>query len=182
MTYYKDLLGKRFGHLTVIALTDKRDWTSRVWLVRCDCGKTKGVRGSRLISGGCTSCGSCSKRKPYGLSSMNQRISSYKLTAKNRNTDYSLTDEEFHKITKSECFYCGSPPSNVANKPDTYGEYIYNGIDRVDSGKGYFIGNVVPCCKRCNQAKNDMSQEEFFKWIRRIYKHYKKPASIPLLF
>ena len=44
-----------------------------------------------------------------------------------------------------------------------------NGIDRVDSGKGYVINNVVPCCKYCNIAKGEMSREDFLKWVKRVY-------------
>ena len=46
-----------------------------------------------------------------------------------------------------------------------------NGIDRVDSSKGYVEDNVVSCCKYCNTAKNTMSRDEFFKWIKRVYEY-----------
>lgn len=169
MTYYKDLTGKRFGFLTVIALTDKRDTTCRVWLVKCDCGKTKTVRSSRLISGDCTSCGSCSHRKIYGESSMNQMISAYKAGAQRRNLEYTLTDTEFQNLTHSTCYYCGQPPSNIRAKTSAYGEYVYNGIDRVDNSKGYTTTNVVPCCFTCNRAKDTMPKQEFYSWIKRVY-------------
>ena len=45
-----------------------------------------------------------------------------------------------------------------------------NGIDRIDSSKGYTVENSVPCCKYCNTAKNTMSVDEFLKWIGRVYK------------
>ena len=49
-----------------------------------------------------------------------------------------------------------------------------NGIDRIDSNKGYSFDNVVACCKYCNGAKNTMTQEEFKEWIKRVYEHYIK--------
>lgn len=44
-----------------------------------------------------------------------------------------------------------------------------NGIDRVDSNKGYHIDNCVPCCTSCNYAKHKLSQKEFYDKIKKIY-------------
>jgi hypothetical protein len=30
------------------------------------------------------------------------------------------------------------------------GEWVYNGIDRVDNNKQYIKENLVSCCKKCN--------------------------------
>lgn len=45
----------------------------------------------------------------------------------------------------------------------------HNGIDRIDSNDGYVQGNVVPCCKYCNMAKMDRTQDEFLKWAEETY-------------
>lgn len=41
-----------------------------------------------------------------------------------------------------------------------------NGIDRVDSSKGYTVENSVACCKYCNTAKNTMTESEFYTWTK----------------
>jgi len=46
---------------------------------------------------------------------------------------------------------------------------IYNGIDRVDNAIGYLTDNCVACCKVCNRAKLQMSKNEFFDHIKKIY-------------
>ena len=46
-----------------------------------------------------------------------------------------------------------------------------NGLDRIDSSKGYSSENTVPCCKYCNTAKNTMSVNEFMEWVKRIYSY-----------
>ena len=51
------------------------------------------------------------------------------------------------------------------------GGFRYNGIDRVDSSRGYEAGNVVASCKRCNYTKQTMSRVEFVDWIRSVYEH-----------
>ena len=43
--------------------------------------------------------------------------------------------------------------------------------DRVDSSLGYTVSNCVPCCKYCNQAKNDRSVSEFLAHARRIVEY-----------
>lgn len=45
-----DLTGKRFGKLVVIKEVTKSNTTRRHWLVLCDCGKEKVIRGSHLTT------------------------------------------------------------------------------------------------------------------------------------
>lgn len=56
--FFKDLTGKKFGKLTVLGYV-RADEKSRMsfWDTVCECGNTKIVRGSRLISGETKSCG-----------------------------------------------------------------------------------------------------------------------------
>lgn len=81
--------------------------------------------------------------------------------AKQRKIDFTLTKQEFFKIYGAKCVYCGE-------------QYESMGLDRVDSNLGYSLENVVSCCKRCNQAKNDMTQEDFINHCRKIVEKYDK--------
>ena len=115
-----------------------------------------------------------SKGLVYGLASMRKLIRRYKSRAKERGLEYDLTEEQFKEITQKNCYYCGAKPKNKMH-PKTNknlyanGEYIYNGIDRIDNKKGYSIDNVVPCCKICNVAKNNLTQQKFKNWIEKVY-------------
>ena len=54
----KDLIGKKFGRLTVIKKTKKRNSTGNViWKCKCDCGKYKEVATVDLSMGNVKSCG-----------------------------------------------------------------------------------------------------------------------------
>ena len=70
-------------------------------------------------------------------------------SAKTRKLKFNLPLNEFISLITASCYYCGKKGS------------IYNGVDRVDSSKGYIKGNCVPCCTRCNIAKMDCTIEQF---------------------
>jgi hypothetical protein len=52
-----DLIGQRFGKLTVVAQAEANKWGKTRWLCRCDCGKETVVIGSHLKNGMTKSCG-----------------------------------------------------------------------------------------------------------------------------
>lgn len=92
--------------------------------------------------------------------------------ARKRNLVFDLSDEELDLIWSQNCYYCDEPPSNrmVAVRPDGKEEvFVYSGIDRINSSVGYVPDNVRPCCKVCNRAKSDLSEEEFLRWVKKIY-------------
>lgn len=61
----KKLLGKKFGHLTVVEMTEKRaDNGSVIWKCQCDCGNVIYVRSGNLLRGKTRSCG-CNKISKY---------------------------------------------------------------------------------------------------------------------
>jgi hypothetical protein len=81
----------------------------------------------------------------------------YKLSAKKRNLEFSLTSEEFKEILNKNCRYCGDSKSR--------------GIDRVDNRIGYTTSNSVPCCYMCNRMKWVWTEEQFKGRIKQIYKN-----------
>lgn len=68
MPRLENLIGRRFGRLTVVAQgeserSDKRKSTRTTWICQCDCGSApKQIRGSHLKSGKVISCG-CAGRE-----------------------------------------------------------------------------------------------------------------------
>jgi hypothetical protein len=82
-----------------------------------------------------------------------------------------LNVDEVLELFKSKCHYCGVLNSNkyIYKQPFFTHIFYYNGIDRINSKKGYIKGNVLPCCKKCNLAKSDMKYDEFIEHIKLIY-------------
>lgn len=168
-TNYVEEVGSRYGKLVVLERVRRSRHLE--WLCQCDCGNTKIIRGSNLRTKGTKSCG-CLAKFPKGEASFNAVYSGMKNNAKVRGYDFDLTKEQVKEITKQSCFYCGAPPSNVSNRKKMNGEYIYNGIDRVDNTKGYSVENCVPCCGDCNWRKSDRSTEDFMGWVKSVYNHW----------
>ena len=105
-----------------------------------------------------------------GEAAFNNLYTGYKNRALRSGKDFELSHEYFRQLTKQVCYYCGTEPSQISKGlGKTSGDYIYNGIDRVDSSKGYTQENTVSCCKTCNFMKLDHSQENFLQHIKKIY-------------
>ena len=113
------------------------------------------------------------KQPKYRESSFNYLLGRYKHVAREGGRIWDISKEDFRKLTSSNCFYCGSKPSNISKRPNRrhWGVYLYNGIDRVNSNNGYKLDNVVPCCTMCNRMKLAWAQEEFFAKIKQIYEY-----------
>lgn len=101
------------------------------------------------------------------------KLTVIKQSAKKRNIGYSLDKEEFKQLIFNSCHYCGTKPQNIRqnnsmHKPE---QILCNGIDRVNNDLGYETSNCVTACFICNQAKHQLTQEVFLKWVDRIYNH-----------
>ena len=177
-----DLIGRRFGKLVVIKRDDNKNLPSSksvtMWECKCDCGNVITVCSHHLISGNTKSCG-CLRggvHKQNGEAALNGLYSRYKNGAIKRSLNFSINKEFFISIINKNCFYCNKVPSQTYKNihGDKYGHQIYNGIDRIDSSKGYTKDNVVPCCGTCNIMKMALSQQEFLEHIERIHNYQKE--------
>jgi hypothetical protein len=183
-----DLTGAKFGMLTFVQrVLDSNDHEKRA-LWRCDCGSFHDARISHVKKGSTRSCG-CAKgrilfethraRKPYNHFARHRH--NYRKAALDRGFSFELDLKEFTDIASRDCHYCGATPRLVryldkcksATREER--ERYANGIDRVDNAKGYSRHNCVPCCKRCNYAKRDVSYADFVAWIDQLVAHQAEP-------
>lgn len=133
---------------------------SKKALMRCRCGYEAWNHVANLSSHKSQGCRSCMFKTP--------QHKTYLLvlrTASRRSIQWKLSEEEWSSLATKNCHYCGSEPNNVISE---YG-FRYNGLDRINSNGIYELTNVVPCCKICNRSKSDISQQEFYDWIKRVY-------------
>ena len=193
MGVFLDRTGLKYGRLTVVKHFGKDKRNKHLWLCKCECGNEKVVVSDNLSSGKSNSCG-CLKAEFLanngfqfrGIENREDAVLKVqyshlkrrhkKLDMKNKVIDF----KSFKNISKSNCKYCGLEHSKeiedrLSERSD--GKKLsdnmikINGIDRVDSNIGYTIENSVPCCKYCNFAKHTMSEDDFYKWIRRVYEY-----------
>lgn len=174
-------LGQKFGQLTIVELLGRDKFRKRFVRCLCECGKEVISRLGNLRFRKQKSCPTCKyinmKNYEPGQVGFNKVKLAYMTNAKSRNLEFSLCDEEFRKLTKGNCYYCGSEPKtysaggkNYKNKEiQNYGIYIYNGIDRLNNDLGYTTNNCVSCCESCNKFKLDLNEEDFLNKIKKIY-------------
>lgn len=110
------------------------------------------------------------------------------MSARKRETN-PLPRDLWEIIASQPCHYCGktdlrttTPAHTGVNKDlynppsqevlEAYNVYV-NGIDRVDSDRGYEPDNCVSCCRHCNVMKNGYTRDEFFQQIKGVYEKHR---------
>jgi len=68
-----------------------------------------------------------------------------------------LNFDQFSGLINKPCHYCG-----ITN---------CRGVDRIDSNGNYTTNNTNPCCKVCNEMKNDKTEQQFIDHLKKITKH-----------
>lgn len=89
---------------------------------------------------------------------LNGRWQMYKSNATKRGIPFNLTITQFADLWGKDCHYCGS-------------QIEYIGVDRLDSGIGYEPTNVIPCCARCNEMKNNASVSDWLAQMKKVIAH-----------
>lgn len=125
-------------------------------------------------SNGCKFCNS--KSSITDNAAYNSLWRNYIQGATDRNIEWNLSPDDFLNIVTRDCYYCGASPTVRSKRigrarKDGFFDTPVNGIDRIDSSKGYEKDNCITCCSTCNYMKQVHSQEEFLLQIQKIYHH-----------
>lgn len=159
-----DLIGQKFGRLTVIEDVGRTKDQSVLWKCRCDCGNECVVRSGSLKCGHTTSCG-CYQRE---------------VMKQAKHTTHGMRKTRLWRIWQGMCVRAGD---NKCRKPDVVARYKDRGIsvceewkafvnfaewalshgyddtlqiDRIDNDRGYSPDNCrwVTCRQNCNNRGN----------------------------
>lgn len=180
-----DLTGQTFGFLTVVKISDARVENRVTWECKCICGNIKLLTSNHLKRGRYKSCG-CKHRAPgvfnpnwkgYGELSKSQ-WRRYLTHAKEIKVPFKLTIEEmWHLFLKQNrtCALSGLALTFSTKRNGTDGNAS---LDRIDSSKGYIVGNVQWIDKRFNWMKKDYPVKEFIQ-LCTLVSDYNKQTYVP---
>lgn len=174
----KNLLGKRFGHLTVVEFDKefynnrKNNQTYNKWICNCKCGEKTSVISSHLLSGNVYRCSKCK----YKSQQINGKFSKtfylhIRDNAGKRNIEFNLSFEFLCKLFKKQKGFCA-----ITKKPIIFAETIKshkNGkttasLDRIDSSKGYIKNNVQWVHKDVNKMKSNLNEKDFIELCKNV--------------
>lgn len=175
-----DLIGKTFGKWVVL----KRLPTVKnhqPWLCVCSCGIEKEVWGAHLRSGKSNACSQCciksgSNHKQWkGVGEIsanwwtNHVVRGYNSKRRKQIVcTISIKDGWEQFLTQQrKCALTGlllTFPTKSGSNGGTAS------LDRIDSSKGYELGNIQWVHKRINLMKNKFKQEEFIQFCRLVAK------------
>jgi hypothetical protein len=161
----KDLTGKQFNSFIVLNFAFVKNRHS-YWNCQCVCGIIKTLMSNNI--GRTKSCG-CQHFLTHKEAIVSAVYSDYKNRSHKKKIEFSISKQQFENLLFRNCYYCNIEPSNF--KTTRYHSHVYGGIDRIDSNLGYFLENIRPCCVICNTMKMDLSENNFFDQIKKIYKN-----------
>ena len=93
---------------------------------------------------------------------------SAKARAGRKNLVFNITEANLQDLWTSQqglCYYTGIPMELKRNNETTGPSSHSVSIDRLDSGVGYVMGNIVLCCADVNVMKNNLTLPKFKELI-----------------
>jgi hypothetical protein len=113
-------------------------------------------RATKNSDGFCGWCKACQKAQgKIRKATPEYRFGYYQANAKKKGYVFTLTLQDFQYFWNTDCGYCGEFINGV-------------GFDRIDNDCGYTMGNVIPCCSKCNSMKSKLGLLEFVERCRLI--------------
>lgn len=179
-----DIVGQRFGKLTVVQRVQNNKYGHPMVLCSCECGSTRVLPKGDLIrerypTQSCTDCarrvsgrtklrrisdaglaGECRRHRADASGQIIHKIRNFKNATSGRGIELRLSNAEILDLMLGACSFCGHQDSINGV-----------GIDRTDSNGVYKLSNVTSCCKTCNFAKHTLTTAEFTAWVTRVHNY-----------
>lgn len=185
---FKDLTGQTFGQLIVLKrLPEYTKTRGALWECECKCGNKIKLSSNALTSGNNITCGNKINHNNTVLDTKNLRfgelpathISSIKQNAIKRNLVFDLTGEYLWDLFLQQNKKCAISNIDLVFTPNRNSHkfrYLTTAsLDRIDSSKGYIVGNVRWVHKDINKMLSNYGDEKFIDYCNRcVNTHYSK--------
>lgn len=178
----EELKGKKFNYLKLQEPINRMvNGVNRIfWQCQCDCGQTAEYREDYITNNKAQSCGCKHPRNNKGnqhslwrgKGQLNgQYISMIRCSAKKRDIEYNVTTEYLWDIFQKQdgkCALSGMPINFESYRNKQAGAIQTASLDRIDSSKGYIVGNLQWIHKDINLMKNHFHQQYFIEICKKI--------------
>ena len=173
-----DIIGAKFGKLTVIKRAPNRNTRQSWWLCRCECGNEKEIRGLKLVRGHTKSCGCLVHEPSHNFTGCGKLSGTYwarvKRHAKNRNLEIKVSIKEAWKVFEKQngkCALSGLPICLKRNLQLAYKEEKQTAsLDRINSSIGYYIDNIQWVHVDVQKMKMNLPEDRFIFLCESIFK------------
>lgn len=162
----------RYGKISVLGSCGYKYSEEERFRCQCDCGFTFNTTFRKLIGRKIEGCVKCSKGN-YIEEISGSYWASIKCRRK-KNQEFNITREYIWKLflqQNRKCIHSGVELQFGGRKYNS--KECTASLDRIDSSKGYTIGNVQWVHKWVNLMKQDMTDPEFINWCALITNHNK---------
>jgi len=178
----RNLVGVKFGKWSVLEKAASYKGKS-CWCVVCECGHSSTVTGTALRLGQSKCCNECKYK--YGV-----RHANWKGHGEISNTHWKRILRNAKRSNKQllveitveyawELFLLQNRRCTLSGMPLKFGSYYSEettaSLDRIDSGKGYLVGNVQWLHKTINKMKQNMTDSDFLDFCRTVAVYQEKP-------
>jgi len=177
---FKNRVGLKINYLTINSLYKVLKFKNNgrhkaYWECTCICGNVV-IKNTDVLNNnkGNFSCGclrdALNKKRLTKVHDRKEQsyrriMYSYRGHAKIRGLVFELTYPQFKAVMILPCYFCGIESSAYIRNRDSGDIFYYNGLDRVDNRVGYTVNNCIPCCRRCNTAKNSITPDMVKKLV-----------------
>ena len=168
-------IGEIFGQWTVISTKTKITKRNRFWEVQCKCGDIFWRSAYTLCNGKVTSCKSCCKATNNLPNFINAYYNKLTNRIKLKKFESNITPEILYEMFLQQNRKCALSGIDIDFKK---GNDVKRGLqtaslDRIDSSKGYIVGNVQWVHKDINFMKGTLSNNQFLELCNLVSKHNK---------
>lgn len=166
-------IGTKFGQWTIISDEIKVGNDRKLYqLCQCCCGEIQWKQLSSLRNGTSTKCKKCGNKtfitesgeiSVNGLISMFYKHIKAQLSTRKKvnQLEFNITPEYLEELYEKQNHKCALSGLSLELDITKSGLKQNWSLDRIDSNKGYIIGNVQWVDKRINMMKQSFSQDEF---------------------